>query len=119
MTPNIKMKKDTTLKSPFSKEVYRKNAELYKVMANAKRLEILNLIVDKEASVNEISKVLGTRKSNTSQHLAYLRYVGLVTTRRQGKNIFYKITDKRIVEPCKIFNEIRASRNFKRASEVI
>jgi DNA-binding transcriptional ArsR family regulator len=113
------IKKVTPLKSPFSKEVYRKNAELYKVMANPKRLEILNSIVDREATVNELSKMLGTRKSNTSQHLAYLRYVGLVTTRRQGKNVFYKISDKRIVEPCKIFNELRANKAFIKASQII
>ena len=113
------IKKSLPLKSPFTKEVYKKNAELYKVMANPKRLEILNLIVDREATVNELSKMLGTRKSNTSQHLAYLRYVGLVTTRRQGKNVFYKITDARIVEPCKIFNELRANKNFIKASQII
>jgi len=113
------MKKTAKLKSPFSKEIYRKNAELYKAMANAKRLEILNLIVDREATVNELSKILGTRKSNTSQHLAYLRYVGLVTTRRQGKNVFYKITNPRIVEPCKIFNDLRANKTFIKASQII
>jgi len=113
------MQKVTNLKSPFSKEVYQKNAELYKVMANPKRLEILNLIADREATVNELSKTLGIRKSNTSQHLAYLRYVGLATTRRQGKNVFYKITDKRIVEPCKIFNELRASKTFIKSSQII
>ena len=113
------MQKIEKFKSPFSKEVYRKNAELYKVMANPKRLEILNYIVDKEATVNELSKMLGTRKSNTSQHLAYLRYVGLVTTRRQGKNVFYKITNPRIVEPCRIFNELRASKTFIKASQII
>lgn len=113
------IKKTSTLTSPFSKEVYRKNAELYKVMSNPKRLEILNLITNREATVNELSEVLGTRKSNTSQHLAYLRYVGLVTTRRQGKNVFYKITDPRIVEPCKIFNELRATKDFIKASQVI
>lgn len=112
-------KKDPVLKSPFSKEVYAKNAELYKVMANAKRLEILNLIAEKEATVNALSKALGTRKSNTSQHLAYLRFVGLVTTRRQGKNVFYKIVDKRVVEPCKIFNELRASKAFIKSSQII
>ena len=115
----MSVNKIQVLKSPFSKEVYAKNAELYKVMANAKRLEILNLIVDKEATVNALSKALGTRKSNTSQHLAYLRYVGLVTTRRQGKNVFYKITDKRIVEPFRIFNEIRTSKSFQKSSQII
>ena len=112
--------KTTTIKSPFSKEDYKKNAELYKVMANAKRLEILNLIADKEATVNELSKMLGTRKSNTSANiLAYLRYVGFVTTRRQGKNVYYKITNPRIVEPCKIFNELRANKIFIKASQII
>ena len=99
-------------KSSYSKDVFQKNAELYKVMANAKRLEILDTIKDKEVTVNELSRVLGTRKSNTSQHLSYLRLVGLVVTRRQGKNIFYKIADPRIVEPNKIFNEIRKRRNL-------
>ena len=113
------MQKVNKIKSPYSKEVYAKNAELYKVMANAKRLEILNSITDKEATVNELSKLLGTRKSNTSQHLAYLRYTGLVTTRRQGKNVYYKISDPKIVEPCKIFNELRATKNFKKTSQVI
>ena len=113
------MQKVNKITSPYTKDVYAKNAELYKVMANAKRLEILNSIVDKEATVNELSKMLGTRKSNTSQHLAYLRYTGLVTTRRQGKNVFYKISNPRLVEPCKIFNELRTSKNFKKSSQVI
>lgn len=88
-------------------------------MANPKRLEILNTIMDKEATVNELSEVLGTRKSNTSQHLAYLRYLGLVTTRRQGKNIFYKITDPGIVAPCAIFKELREKKSFRKSIEVI
>jgi DNA-binding transcriptional ArsR family regulator len=103
----------------MKKDVYRKNAELYKIMANAKRLEILDIIKRKEVSVNEISKILGTRKSNTSQHLAYLRYMGLVTTRREGKNVFYKITDPRLMEPCKIFNKIRAKKRSLGSSQII
>lgn len=100
------------LKSPYAKEVYEKNAELYKVMANPKRLEILNTIRDKEATVNELSEVLGTRKSNTSQHLAYLRLIGLVFTRRQGKNVYYRIADPRIVDPCKIFKKLVDEKTF-------
>lgn len=101
-----------------SKEVYKKNAMLYKVMANAKRLEILDSIKEKEASVNELSAILGTRKSNTSQHLAYLRYLGLVTARREGKNIYYKISDPRIIEPFKIFKELRDKGKILKASNL-
>lgn len=107
------------LTSPYSKEVYKRNAMLYKVMANAKRLEILNTVRDQEVTVNELSAILGTRKSNTSQHLAYLRYTGLVTARRQGKNIFYKISDPRIVEPCKIFKKLGETSNILKSSHVV
>jgi len=103
--------------SPYSKDVYKRNAELYKVMANPKRLEILNTVKDQEVTVNELSHVLGTRKSNTSQHLAYLRLVGLVITRREGKNIYYKIADPMIVEPCKIFKEIEERREIRRPAK--
>jgi len=79
-------------------------------MSNPKRLEIMNIIKDREVTVNEISKILGTRKSNTSQHLAYLRYVGIVTARRDGKNIYYKLVDPKVVEPIKILSEIKINK---------
>lgn len=100
----------TTKKTSVKKESYTKCAELFKVMSNPKRLEIMNIIKDKEVTVNEISNLLGTRKSNTSQHLAYLRYVGVVIARREGKNIFYKLADPRIVEPCKILSEVKMNK---------
>lgn len=85
------------LKPVVKKVVYKKTAELFRIIANSKRLEILDAIKDKELSVNELSKMLGTLKSNTSQHLAILRYSGLVVTRRDGKNIFYKISDAKVI----------------------
>ena len=84
------------MNKPHRKDGYEKIAELFKIMANAKRLEILETIKDKEVTVNEISKVLGILKSNTSQHLALLRYTGIVTANRKGKNIFYSIKDKNV-----------------------
>jgi ArsR family transcriptional regulator len=105
--------KKNKVTSAYSKEFYQKAADLFKVMSNAKRLEILNSVKDREVTVNDLSGILGTRKSNTSQHLSYLRYVGLVTARRQGKNIFYKLTDPRITEPCKVFSEIFRKNSLK------
>lgn len=94
-------------KTTTKKTDYTKCAELFKVMSNPKRLEIMNIIKSKEVTVNDITKELGTRKSNTSQHLAYLRYVGLVTARRNGKNIFYKLIDPKIIEACKLLESIK------------
>ena len=89
------MVKEAT-KSTHKKEFYIKCAELFKIMSNPKRLEILSMTMNFEVTVNELSKVLKVRKSNTSQHLKILRLTGLVKSRRQGKNIFYKVTNPQI-----------------------
>jgi ArsR family transcriptional regulator len=95
------------LKSPFPKSVYIQNAELYRLLANPKRLEILNAIKDREATVEELSQLLGAGPANTSQHLTVLRRMGVVTFNRRGRHVYYKISNPRIVEPCRIFKEIR------------
>ena len=91
---------------PFSEVVYQKNAVLYRVMANPKRLHILNLLAQKEMTVAELAEELGCRMPNVSQHLTLLRSNRFVEARREGTNIFYRITDARIVEPCQIFKEL-------------
>ncbi len=95
------------MKSPLPREAYDKNANIYKILANSKRLEILNLLKGGELGVEQLLKVTKFSKANLSQHLALLRYNGLVHTRRDGLNIFYKIVDPRIVEPCKILHNLR------------
>ena len=49
------------LNSHYSRGVYEKTAELFKIMANAKRLEILNLLKNQDLSVTEIAKACATQ----------------------------------------------------------
>jgi ArsR family transcriptional regulator len=93
--------------SPLPQEAYSKNANIYKILANAKRLEVLNILKKGEAGVEELLKITGLTKANLSQHLALLRHNGLVQARREGLNVFYTIVDPRIVEPCKILHQLR------------
>ena len=65
--------------------------ELLKSLSNRHRLLILCQLVDGERSVGELAAFLGARDSNVSQHLALLRKDGLVTTRREGQTIWYRI----------------------------
>jgi ArsR family transcriptional regulator len=78
------------------------NAKTYKLLANEKRLEILNNIKYEEKRVEELVKILGVSKANVSQHLALLRHAGIVKTRREGQHVYYKITDPEIIKPCVI-----------------
>lgn len=99
------------IKKPLPRIAYQKNAEIYKILANSKRLEILNLLAEQEMPVEELVKTLGIPKANVSQHLTLLRHAKLVTVRRNGLNGYYNIIDPRIVEPCRILHKL--SRNTK------
>jgi DNA-binding transcriptional ArsR family regulator len=95
------------MKPPLPQEAYKKNAHIYKILANAKRLEILNLLKNEERGVGHLLQATKLSKANLSQHLALLRHNGLVETRKNGLNVYYKIVDPRIVEPCKILHKLR------------
>jgi ArsR family transcriptional regulator, virulence genes transcriptional regulator len=81
------------------KDKYQEKETLFKLLANAKRLEILNFIArKKEVTVTEIVDEMKIRKANVSQHLATLRYNGIIDYRRQGKNSFYRIKDSQALK---------------------
>ncbi|HWA51789.1 MAG TPA: metalloregulator ArsR/SmtB family transcription factor [Patescibacteria group bacterium] len=94
------------LKSPFPKYVYERNSEIYKLMANPKRLEILNIIKNTEASVDQLSEIIGIRKANTSQHLSILRHLRIVNVRKEGKNSYYKLVNPELIAPCAILMKL-------------
>ena len=101
------------MKSPYAKEVYKKNAYLYRMLANPIRLEILNCIKNRELSVEQLIAILKLRKANVSQHLTLLRHLKLVTVRRKGLNAFYSIVDPVVVEPCRLLQKIHSSISYQ------
>lgn len=101
-----------TLESPFPKSTYKRNASIYRLLANPNRLEILNLLKIQELNVTQLVKLVKIRKSNISQHLSILRKLKLVKVRRTGKNAFYKIIDPRLVEPCRILNDLWSNSKY-------
>lgn len=88
------------------RRLYEAHAELCKAISHPKRLEILDIIREREHSVEDIAARTGMRKSNLSQHLAVLRKARLVRTRRQGLHIFYDIANPRILDVCDTLRSI-------------
>ncbi|WP_368077128.1 ArsR/SmtB family transcription factor [Mariluticola halotolerans] len=66
--------------------------QLLAAMANQKRLMILCHLLDSEKSVSEIADLVELRQSPLSQHLAKLRALGIVATRRAGQSIMYRLS---------------------------
>jgi DNA-binding transcriptional ArsR family regulator/YHS domain-containing protein len=72
--------------------------DVFKVIANQKRLEIIQLLDKRELNVSEMIEMLGLRQANLSQHLALLRQHKLVTVNKKGRESYYKLSDKRIAK---------------------
>lgn len=100
------MVKNTKKQSKTAKELYQRKAEIFKLLANPIRLEILDLLNEREISLDELSNLIDIRKPNTSQHLAILRYLRVVAVRKGGQKAYYSIADKRIIELTKILQKL-------------
>jgi len=71
----------------------RDAADFLKALAHESRLHILCLLCQGEKSVGELETLLSQRQSTVSQQLARLRLEGLVSSRREGKSIFYSLAN--------------------------
>ncbi|WP_028534412.1 ArsR/SmtB family transcription factor [Paludibacterium yongneupense] len=69
---------------------------LLRALANEDRLLLLCQLVHGEKSVGELEELLGIRQPTLSQQLGVLRTEGLVATRREGKRIFYSVSDPHV-----------------------
>jgi DNA-binding transcriptional ArsR family regulator len=69
---------------------------MLRMLANEDRLLLLCQLTQGERCVSELEEQLGIRQPTLSQQLGVLRTEGLVSTRREGKNIFYTIADERV-----------------------
>ena len=82
------------------------HAELCKTLGSAIRIEILNALRGGEKTVRELSAALRVRQPNVSQHLAVLRQRGVVTTRKDGVNIYYGISNPKITQACELMKQV-------------
>jgi len=79
-------------------EIYQTQAQLFKVLMHPTRLAILDVLRDGEQCVCHMEAMFGLRQAHISQHLMVLRDAGLVTDRRNGWNIFYRVVTPEIYQ---------------------
>lgn len=87
----------------------RAAADLMKSLANPNRLSIVCCLVHREFAVGELEDLLEIRQPTLSQQLAELREAGLVTTRREAKQVFYSLADARAARLIAALEEIFCS----------
>jgi ArsR family transcriptional regulator len=76
--------------------IHEVKAGLFRVLGHPARVRILELLRDGERSVGSLQSELGLESGATSQHLAALRRVGLVESRREGTSVFYRAAGEEV-----------------------
>src|SRR3990167_8197086 len=100
------------------KELYKIHAEMCKVFSNPTRLEILNLLRDKQLSVTQLIEETRLSQANISQHLSIMKSKGIATSDRKGKNIYYKLSNPKIIKAFDIIREVLAEKIKKNGKMV-
>jgi len=91
---------------PNREDEYQRTAIIGRALADPKRLCVLDSLADGEVSVSDLSGRVGCQIPNMSQHLAVLRAAGLVTTRRDGSTVYYRLADPRVLEAYRLIQSI-------------
>jgi len=91
------MRKPQKRVSRITREKAEAAGSFMKSLANPNRLMIACALLDGERSVGDLETDLGLRQPSLSQQLAELRESGIVEARREAKQVFYRISDQRVV----------------------
>lgn len=76
-------------------------SQIFKALGDPTRIRILNLLLDKEYSVNDIAENLGLKQSTVSHQLSNLKNLRLVKYRRDGTTLYYSHNDQHVIDILK------------------
>lgn len=70
--------------------------KFFRGLGDPTRIRIVEALLEKERNVSELIRIIGAPQSNISNHLACLKWCGYISSRKQGTNVYYQITDDRV-----------------------
>jgi rhodanese-related sulfurtransferase len=85
-------------------------ARAAKALASGRRIELLDVLANGERTVEALAGEVGLTVANTSQHLQILRQAGLVSSRREGTSIHYRLASPEVFELWRTLRTLAASR---------
>lgn len=82
-------------------EVFESVARYFSVLGEPTRLRILHALCQEEKCVNEIIRVTALAQANVSRHLGLMYQAGMLSRRREGTQVFYRVADPVYIELCR------------------
>lgn len=102
----------------FKTEINEQFARIAKAIANPHRLELADLLAQGERSVEELAKETALSIANASQHLQSLREAHLVTVRKEGLRVYYRLSDPAVYQLVQIIREL-AERQLAEVERIV
>lgn len=88
------------------KKIFELHADVCKALGLPLRIEVIDLLQDKEQGFADILKVTGGLKSNLSQHLSVMTQKGIIKTRRDGQSSYFSLSSKKVAQACRLMREV-------------
>jgi DNA-binding transcriptional ArsR family regulator len=92
-------------------ELARQQADICKVFGNVNRIMILWVLGSQEMSVGDIAEAINMSLQNASQHLRLMKDRDILTSRRKGHTIYYRIAGNKLMEGCRILQRARQTQS--------
>lgn len=87
-------------------EIDRLHAELCDGLADPKRIALLYALRDGATTVNQLAEMMDLPQATVSRHLKILRDRSLVTARRDGMNVFYSVTNMKVLDALDLLRTV-------------
>ena len=100
------------------KTIYRMHAGVCKALAHPIRIEIIDILQTNEMTFSEILEKTGGLKSNVSQHLTIMVSKGILNQRKEGQNVYFKLSSRKVANACRLMREVLID-NIDRQNEII
>jgi ArsR family transcriptional regulator len=92
------------------KTLYTLHADVCKALAHSVRIEIIDVLKDRESAFGEILVKTKVLKSNLSQHLSIMVQKGILDQRKKGLHVYYKLSSPRVYEAFYMMRQVLKER---------
>ncbi|MCD4802392.1 MAG: metalloregulator ArsR/SmtB family transcription factor [Anaerolineales bacterium] len=93
--------------NPIETTEAQEQAEFCGILGNPHRIQIIWTLGNRELTVSEIAEEIKASMQNTSQHLRLMKNKGVLGSRRDGREIYYRVTDTKFSRSCPVISKNR------------
>lgn len=101
-----------------NKKIFELQANVSRAIGHPFRMEIIQLLKEKEGSFSYLLEATGCLKSNLSQHLKLMTGNGIIKSRREGQCSYFSLTSAKVAKACRLMREVLLE-NIQEQQEIL